>query len=149
MWSFRLSSAAQLPGRRLKDVCKQRKLQILGAVLMLGLPRAVCAANLECPEPANNAVALSPLEERIFVSGSNTEAAGTMDQLIGSLRAKNPGISYDDLTNAAISVYCPLIANSRLLGPEQKMKRIRALNALLRKRLAPFFDQPLPQQPLR
>ena len=72
-----------------------------------------------------------------------------MDQLIGSLRAKNLGISYDDLTNAAISVYCPLIANSRLLGPEQKMKRIRALNALLRERLAPFFDQPLPQQPLR
>ena len=141
MWSFRLSSAAQLPGRRLKDVCKQRKLQILGAVLMLGLPHAVCAANLECPEPANNAVALSPLEEQIFVSGSNTEAAGTMDQLIGSLRAKNPGISYDDLTNAAISVYCPLIANSRLLGPEQKMKRIRALNALLRERLAPFFDR--------
>ena len=29
------------------------------------------------------------------------------------------------------------------------MKRIRALNALLRERLAPFFDQPLPQQPLR
>jgi hypothetical protein len=138
MWSLRLSSAAQLPGRRLKDVCKQRKPQMLGAVLMLGLPHAVCAATLECPEPANNAVALSPLEEQ---TGSDTEAAGTMDQLIGSLKAKNPGISYDDLTNAAISVYCPLIANSRLLGPEQKMKRIRALNALLREWLAPFFDR--------
>ena len=128
-------------GRRLKDMCKRRKLQLLGAVLMLGLPHAECAANLECPEPANNAVALSPSEERIFVSGSNTEAAGAIDQLTDSLRTKNPRISYDDLINAAISVYCPFIANSRLLGPEQKMKRIRALNALLRERLASFFDR--------
>ncbi len=120
---------------------RQRKLQLIGAALVLGSPDAACATGLACPESGTNAVTLSPSEERVFVSGDNTEVADTMDQLIADLRTNNSSISYDDLTNAAISTYCPLIVNSPSLGSEQKVSRIWALDTLLRARLAPLFGR--------
>jgi hypothetical protein len=117
----------------------QRKLHLLGVLLTLGLAEPAHATDLECPEGGKNAITISPLEERVFVTGGNTEVIGMMDSLIVNLKAKNPAISYDDLTNAAISVYCPIIANSPALNSQQKVDRIWALDGLLRERLEPSF----------
>ena len=117
----------------------QRKLQLLGVLLTLGLAEQAYATDLECPEGGRNAITISALEEKVLVSGGNTEVIGMMDSLIVNLKAKNPAISYDDLTNAAISVYCPIIVNSPSLNSQQKLNRIWVLDGLLRERLEPSF----------
>ena len=125
---------------------------LIHAFLMAGFAVSAQAAGIECPEIGKDAVALSSSQARLLTSGSNIDLANEISELIVSLKAKQPGISYAELTNAAIAAYCPVVANAPSLSAQEKLNQIQKFDVLLREQLsseiAPQVSSILAQVPL-
>ncbi len=129
-----------------------RKAKLFGLCLLLGLASSAQAAGIECPETGKGAIAVSPSETRLLEAGSDVDLANEIGELLVTLRAQRPDITYGGLTNEALAVYCPIIANAPSLDARQKLDRLRKFDALLRERLsseiAPQESSILAQVPL-
>jgi hypothetical protein len=112
------------------------KTQFLCMLFLLAWAVTAHAASIECPETGKGAVPLSPAEARLFSSGSDVDRANEIGNLVVSLKAKNPGISYGGLINAAIAAYCPIVANDSSLDAPQKLNRLRKFDAIVREQLS-------------
>jgi hypothetical protein len=109
---------------------------LIHAFLLAGFAVSAQAAGIECPEIGKDAVVLSSSQTRLFTSGSDIDLANEISELIVSLKAKRPGISYAGLTNAAIAAYCPLVANAPSLSAQEKLNKIQKFVVLLREQLS-------------
>jgi len=111
------------------------------ALLLLVLTVSAHAAGLECPEIGKDPLSISPAQARLLSSSNGIDVANELDALIARLRANSPDISYDSLTNEALAIYCPLVANASSLSSQEKLSRIWRFDALLREKLSPYFSQ--------
>lgn len=116
-----------------------RPLGLVGAIaVLLAWTGAVCAAGLECPQTGAGEVPalVSPVQAKVLIASGGVDIANEISELIVRLRAKNPGISYGELTNELIAAYCPLVSAEPSPSAQEKLNRLQTFTALVRERLS-------------
>lgn len=82
------------------------------------------AAGLECPEisaAVPNLLAGAPQLERL-TTANTVDLANEVNGLIARLRTEKPGISNDEITDALLAAYCPVVAAKTDLSGAEKWR---------------------------
>jgi hypothetical protein len=104
-----------------------------------GLPSHGNAAGLDCPDigpPGAVSTLLSDLQTKLVASGNSVDLSNEIYDLINKLQTERPNISYTELTDILIAVYCSVVANEANLTASEKWRRMRQFDTILQHRLA-------------
>jgi hypothetical protein len=93
-------------------------------------------AGLDCPKTDAGGNLLSDLQVKLVTSGNSVDLANEINDLINKLQVDIPNVSYAELTNVAITAYCPVVANMTNLSTSEKWQRMREFDAILQRQLA-------------
>jgi hypothetical protein len=117
---------------------KRLAFALLLSGLFVCMPARGHTVGLDCPEMGPSAVPnlLTDLQVKLVTSGNSVDLANEINDLINKLQIEKPNISYAELTNVIIAVYCPVVANTASLTASEKWHRIRQFDSILQQQLA-------------
>jgi hypothetical protein len=121
------------------------KLAIFYAIGPLALlPASVHAKGLECPEVSAAGVpALMSDESQIkrMTTANAGELGYAIGALIDRLKAENPTVTNDAITDTLIAAYCPVVAQMPNASTAEKWQLMRQFDRVLMQQLASAMPQ--------
>jgi hypothetical protein len=97
------------------------------------------ASGLECPQAeggAAPALAFDDGQIKRMTTGNDADLANEIGGLIGRMKGQYPAASYDAITNALITAYCPVVAQKADASPVQKWQLVRQFDRVLMQQVA-------------
>lgn len=120
-----------------------RRIGLLAWLIVGATAAAAQTASIECPETAaTHGIELPASESRLLASDNPIDVSNELNVVISDIKAKNAGISYAGLTNAVLTSFCPVIAQTPNLNQQEKLDRFRRLDSLVRERLSSEIEPP-------
>jgi len=110
---------------------------LIGATV--SLPVSVHAQALECPTIDRSAVAkLNAADSQIqrMTTMNDADLGNEIGGLIDRLKAENPTVSKDAITDILIAAYCPVVAHMPNVSPAQKWQLMRRFDRVLMEQIA-------------
>jgi hypothetical protein len=110
---------------------------LMGATASLAAP--VQTQGIECPTIDRRAVAALNADDsqiRRMTSGNDVDLANEISGLIGRLKAENPAVSNEAITDILIAAYCPVVAQMANTSPVDKWHLLRKFDRVLMQQIS-------------
>lgn len=107
----------------------------LSMCALMCLPASAQAAGLECPEIGPGAAPDLVSGDR-FSTGNAVELASEINGVISRLRADKPDVSNDEIVNALLASYCPVVARMAQASPAEKWRLMHRFDSMVMQQLS-------------
>ena len=115
-----------------------RFLFVLFLLLCCLAPQSYSAENLECPEIGSGSIPnlLDAVGGGLFTTENRVDLANEINEAINTLQIASPNISWSEVQNVLIAVYCHVVARKPGLAAAEKWTRMRQFGSVLERQIA-------------